>query len=95
MTGIEQNHGELCENKDARVEHLVGLWLLREGPVRSSMLFLTLVILQLEILNRRAVLPWYLYSHFHSLDQVDWVFRCSGTVEGTIMNSVTEANKRK
>ena len=52
------------ENKDTRVEHLVDSWLLREGPVRSSMLFLTLVTSQLEILNRRDVIPWYLYSHF-------------------------------
>ena len=50
-------------NEDARVEHLVGSWLLREGPVRSSMLFLTLLTSQLEILNRRDVLPWYLHSH--------------------------------
>ena len=53
------------ENKDARVEHLVGSWLLQEGPVRSSMLFLTLVTSQIEILNRRDVLPWYLYSHLN------------------------------
>ena len=51
------------ENTDTRVEHLVGSWLLRVGPVCSIVLFLRFVTSKPKIFNRRDVLPWHLYSH--------------------------------
>ena len=52
-----------CENKDAKVEHLVGSRLSQIHPVCTPVLFLGFASTYVVVLNRRDVLPWYLHSH--------------------------------